>query len=62
MATVASRSEILYFIDKHQLMGIGLGYVDIHLLASASLSSVPLWAQDKKLSEAADKMEIGYSI
>lgn len=27
--------EILYFIDKNSLMGPGLGYVDVHLLASS---------------------------
>jgi hypothetical protein len=32
-------------------MGKGLGYIDMHLLASAVLTKVPLWTLDKKLNE-----------
>ena len=37
-------------------MGKGLGYIDIHLLASARLTGVPLWTLDKKLNEKAKKL------
>ena len=59
-ATLANHKEILHFIDQYQLMGTGLGYVDVHLLASALLSSVLLWTNDQKLKQAADKMGIGF--
>lgn len=59
-ATTAEHEEVLGLIDAHQLMGIGLGYVDIHLLASALLSGIPLWTEDKKLKEAARKMNVSY--
>jgi predicted nucleic acid-binding protein len=48
------------FIETNRLMGKGLGYVDIHLLASAVLTSVPLWTLDKGLSKAAAALGIKY--
>lgn len=46
---VASETEVLAFIEQRKLMGRGLGYVDVHLLASAALSEVQLWTRDKRL-------------
>lgn len=37
-APVASHDEVLHFIDAHELYGRSLGYVDVHLLATANLS------------------------
>jgi predicted nucleic acid-binding protein len=58
-AVLASHEEVLHFINKHRLMGIGLGYIDVHLLASSLLSGALLWTKDKKLREAANEMGIG---
>lgn len=46
---VASEREVLFFIDQHALMGRGIGYVDVHLLASARLGGALLWTRDKRL-------------
>ena len=49
--TTASHNEVLYFIDHHQLMGKGVGYVDVHLLASVALTTgTILWTHDKRLA------------
>jgi len=45
-------------LSQHQLMGPG--YVDVHLLASALLSGIPIWTEDKKLKEAAGKLNVSY--
>ena len=45
MATAAAHEEVLEFIERNHLMGKGLGYVDIHLTASALLTDVPLWTE-----------------
>lgn len=50
---VASDDEVLFFIDKHGLAGKGVGYLDMHLLASASLGSLKIWTRDRRLSEVA---------
>jgi predicted nucleic acid-binding protein len=34
---VSTDKEVLFFIDQHELMGRGIGYIDVHLLASARL-------------------------
>ena len=61
VATIAP-DEYLFFVEKHRLMGTGIGFVDIHLLASALLSGVPLWTGDRRLREAADALGIGFVI
>ena len=51
---VAQETEVLHFMASHALMGRGVGYLDMHLLASARLSEgVRLWTLDKKLAEVA---------
>jgi predicted nucleic acid-binding protein len=59
-AKVAGHDEVMKFIEIHSLAGAGLGYVDVHLLASAMLSKSPLWTTDKSLSTAAKKLGLLY--
>lgn len=56
MALQAEHDEVLQFIDNHRLMGSGLGYIDMHLLASANLTKIPLWTFDKKLYNVSLKL------
>jgi predicted nucleic acid-binding protein len=51
-----NRNEIISF----HLMGKGVGFVDVHLLASAQLIGVPLWTADKKLKSAADQLALTF--
>ena len=57
---VARHEEVMAFIEKRNLPGRGLGYVDVHLLASALLSGVALWTEDKRLAQAAEGLEFHY--
>ena len=57
---VIDLDEFLYFIDQNRLMGKGIGFVDIHLLASALLSEMPLWTSDKKLKSVSIELNIAY--
>lgn len=52
-AVVAEADEILGYIESQKLHGKGIGYVDVHLLASAALAGVKLWTRDKRLHEVA---------
>lgn len=52
----ATHDEALFFINRHRLMGRGIGYVDAGLLASATLSSARLWSRDKRLAAIAEEM------
>lgn len=60
MSIEAEHEEVLQFIDDKDLMGKGLGYVDIHLIASAVLTGVPIWTFDKKLEQVANRLRIGH--
>jgi hypothetical protein len=57
-AVAAEHGEVLQCIDTYGLMGKGLGYVDVHLLASALLTRVSLWTLDKKLHEVAAALRL----
>jgi len=57
-AIKAEHEEVLQFIENNRLMGKGLGYVDLHLLASALLTKIPLWTLDQKLQAVAVKLEL----
>jgi len=60
LATPAEHEEVMQFIENYSLMGKGLGYIDMHLLASAILSRVPLWTLDKKLKRVSLKLGLAY--
>lgn len=59
-ALVADHEEVMSFLELHGLMGIGLGYIDVHLLASARLTLAPLWTLDAKLRAVAEKLGISF--
>jgi predicted nucleic acid-binding protein len=50
--------EAIRFIDAHRLTGKGLGWVDVHLLASAYASGERLWTRDRRLGEAAHRLGV----
>jgi len=56
---IAEHEESMLFIERNGLMGRGLGYVDVHLLAAAVLSGVRLWTDDKSLLEACTNLGLG---
>ncbi|MGO9894814.1 MAG: type II toxin-antitoxin system VapC family toxin [Bryobacteraceae bacterium] len=55
-AQLASNPEVLQLIEDRRLGGRGLGWIDVHLLASALLSHCGFWTLDRKLGEAAAKL------
>lgn len=58
----SSEDEILYFIEERELKGLGIGIVDVYLLASAILTKIPLWTFDKRLKEVAKKLDKNYEL
>ena len=57
MAPTIDFDEFLFFIDRNHLMGKGVGFVDVHLLASAQLAGIRLWTADKKLKYLANQLD-----
>jgi predicted nucleic acid-binding protein len=59
-AVVARDSEVLRLIDADAVFGVGIGYVDAHLLASCRLTQgARLWTRDKRLAAAAERLNVG---
>ena len=61
-STVASDEEVLFFIEQHELMGRGIGYLDAHLLAAVALDGrAKLWTRDKRLLSVAGELLLAYT-
>jgi predicted nucleic acid-binding protein len=54
-APLLDYDEILTFIERHRL-----GWIDVHLLASARLFGVTLWTLDRPLQRAAKRLHCGF--
>lgn len=60
-APTASDTEALAFIEQRNLMGRGIGYVDVHLLASVTLAgSARLWTRDRRLATVAEELGVAF--
>ncbi len=58
-ARTATDEEVRLFIDRNALFGLGIGYVDAHLLASVRLTEgCLLWTRDKRLQFAAERLSL----
>ena len=57
-APVLRHEEVLAFVEAHDLMGRGLGWVDVHLLASARFAGERLWTRDRRLAQAARSLGV----
>ena len=61
-APTATEPEVLDFIERRALMGRGIGYIDVHMLASTVLAGdARLWTRDRRLAAAADELELAFS-
>jgi predicted nucleic acid-binding protein len=59
---IAEHTEVLRFLESHRLMGRGLGYVDVHLLASVMLEGALIWTLDKQLAEIAGRLAVAAQV
>ena len=60
-AYVATHAELMTLIEHASLSGSGIGFVDTHLLAAASLSGALLWTRDKRLRAQAERLELAWA-
>ena len=61
-AALATDPEALNYIERRKLMGRGIGYVDVHLLASVALAGAArLWTRDKRLAAVAADLKLAYA-
>jgi predicted nucleic acid-binding protein len=57
---VASNHELLHLIEHHRVFGMGIGFVDTHLLAASKMMATKLWTYDKRLYEMAERLGVAY--
>jgi predicted nucleic acid-binding protein len=50
----------LSFVEDRGLMGKGLGWIDVHLLAATALAGAVLWTADRRLAAAASNIGAGF--
>jgi predicted nucleic acid-binding protein len=60
VAPVAEFDEVLGYVEDQKLHGVGIGYVDVHLLMSAAIGSTKLWTRDRRLHAAAARLRLAY--
>ena len=63
--TTASHVEVMTLVESARLFGLGLTYIDVHLLtaarASADFESVRIWTGDKELARQAERLSVAYA-
>ena len=57
---VAGHKEALRMVNERRLWGQGIGWIDVHLLASALLTGCRLWTLDRRLGETARLLKVDY--
>ena len=55
---IVEHVEAIALLERHDLAGRGIGWIDLHLLASARLSGSPIWTRDRHLAAAARKVNV----
>jgi predicted nucleic acid-binding protein len=56
MLAVVRHLDVLNFAEEQRLAGRGLGWIDVHLLASASLADELVLTRDRRLRAAAEEL------
>lgn len=56
-----SHDEALHFISSHRLFGLGVGYIDAHLLAAVQVTpGSTFWTRDKRLASVAEALKLAF--
>lgn len=55
-----SHSEVVTFVRDRKLHGRGIGWIDVHLLASALVGRVKFWTVDPALETLAKELDVAY--
>src|SRR3954469_22819734 len=59
-APTVPHDEVIEFVRHRKLNGRGIGWIDVHLLASALVSRVRLWTADSRLQGLASELGVAY--
>ena len=59
-AIIASDHEASHLIEARRLYGLGIGFVDVHLLSACQLTGCQLWTKDRALLAVAEKLGVAF--
>ena len=60
-APTVSHADAVAFVRARRLQGRGIGWVDVHLLASVIVGRLRLWTIDPRLSTVATELAVAYA-
>ena len=61
-APVVPHDDVVAFVRDRRLHGRGIGWIDVHLLASALVGRLRLWTADPRLATLATELRIAYDV
>jgi len=61
-AAIVPHHDVVAFVGMRNLSGRGIGWIDVHLLASSLVSRLKLWTADSRLSAVADECGVGHRV
>jgi len=59
-ALTVPHAEVVSFVRQHRLHGRGVGWIDVHLVASALVGNLQLWTADPRLAVVATELGVAY--
>lgn len=61
-ASLVPHREVVAFVHDRNLHGRGVGWIDIHLLASAMVGRMQLWTADPRFAAVAKELGVAYKM
>ena len=61
-ATVVPHLDVLEFVRDRELNSRGVGWMDIHLLASALVDRLQLWTANPRIAAVATELGVAYQV
>ena len=61
-ANTVAHQEVVEFVRERRLFGRGVGWIDIHLLASALVGQMKLWTVDPRFMSMAEELGVAYRL
>ena len=61
-AAMVPHRDVVRFVRDRDLQGRGVGWIDVHLLASAIVERLQLWTADPRFSAVANGFGVAYAV
>ena len=61
-AAIVPHRDVVAFVRDRDLHGRGMGWIDVHLLASAIVGRCHLWTADPRFSAVAAELGVAYQL